>query len=269
MLYKHVVAQAISSEYLVTEKFIREKLPASIRAHIELLERMRQDFVANVSHELRTPLTVIQGYVELLKSEPEFKNSRYEPMFLHMHEHALRMGHLIEDLLLLAHLESHEQEVELGEVVDVSALLSRLMDDAKNISRNQHHISLHADAGLKLLGIKEELKSLFSNLIINAVKYTPKGGDITIHWGLTKGRPVFSVKDTGIGVAKKHLPRITERFYRVDKARSRESGGTGLGLAIVKHVLLRHEAELIIDSKLHHGSTFTCVFPVSRISKSC
>ena len=115
------------------------------------------------------------------------------------------------------------------------------------------------------MGIKEELKSLFSNLIINAVKYTPKQGNIFIHWGVVNGQPVFSVKDTGIGIAKKHLPRITERFYRVDKARSRESGGTGLGLAIVKHVVLRHEAELCIESKLHEGSTFTCVFPASRL----
>jgi two-component system phosphate regulon sensor histidine kinase PhoR len=114
------------------------------------------------------------------------------------------------------------------------------------------------------MGVEAELKSLFSNLIINAVKYTPKGGSIDITWGLEKGRPVFSVKDTGIGIAKKHLPRITERFYRVDKARSRESGGTGLGLAIVKHVLVRHEAQLEIESQLHHGSTFTCIFPTSR-----
>lgn len=249
----------------MTEKFVRETLPPSIRAHIELLERMRQDFVANVSHELRTPLTVIRGYVELLKDKPEFSNSHYGPMFAHMLEHTLRMGHLIDDLLLLSHLESHEQEVEVGEVVDVPLLLSRAVDDAKNISGDEKHsITLNADPSLKLLGIKEELKSLFSNLIINAVKYTPKQGSITIDWFVMDGQPVFSVKDTGIGIAKKHLPRITERFYRVDKARSRESGGTGLGLAIVKHVVLRHEAELRIESKLHEGSTFTCVFPASR-----
>jgi two-component system phosphate regulon sensor histidine kinase PhoR len=251
----------------MTEKFVREKLPASIRAHIELLERMRQDFVANVSHELRTPLTVIRGYVELLKDQPEFQASRYAPMFTHMLEHTLRMGHLIDDLLLLSHLESHEQEVEVGEVVDVPALLFRVVDDAKNISGdNEHHITLTADSNLKLIGIKEELKSLFSNLIINAVKYTPKQGSVFIHWGVVDDQPVFFVKDTGIGIAKKHLPRITERFYRVDKARSRESGGTGLGLAIVKHVVLRHEAELRIESKLHEGSTFTCLFPMSRLA---
>lgn len=248
----------------MTEKFIRETLPLSIRSHIELLERMRQDFVANVSHELRTPLTVIQGYVELLKEAPELKQTRYAPMFAHMYEHTLRMGHLIEDLLLLSHLESHEQEVETGEIVDVSTLLKRLLIDANNISGDQHHITLQVDASLKLLGIKEELKSLFSNLMINAVKYTPSGGDITVFWGMINEQPVFYVKDTGIGIAKKHLPRVTERFYRVDKARSRESGGTGLGLAIVKHVLLRHEAELNIKSTLHRGSTFTCLFPASR-----
>lgn len=250
----------------MTEKFIREKLPSSIRSHIELLERMRQDFVANVSHELRTPLTVIQGYVELLKETPELQQTRYAPMFSHMYEHTLRMGHLIEDLLLLSHLESHEQEVEVGEVIDVPALLERLLMDAKNISRNQHQITLQVDKRLKLLGIKEELKSLFSNLMINAVKYTPAGGDIVVFWGVVNQQPVFYVKDTGIGIAKKHLPRITERFYRVDKARSRESGGTGLGLAIVKHVLLRHEAELSIESTLHRGSTFTCFFPLSRLA---
>lgn len=250
----------------MTEKFVREQLPPAIRSHIELLERMRQDFVANVSHELRTPLTVIRGYVELLKEEPEFQESRFAPMFSHMLEHTLRMGHLIDDLLLLSHIESHEQEVEVGAVVKVASLLEALVKDAKNISgKNQHKISLKADKRVELLGITEELKSLFSNLIINAVKYTPKGGSIHIEWGVKAGLPVFSVKDTGIGIAKKHLPRITERFYRVDKARSRESGGTGLGLAIAKHVLLHHEAELLIESTLHKGSTFTCVFPASRL----
>lgn len=249
----------------MNEKFIREGLPKVIKNHIELLERMRRDFVANVSHELRTPLTVIRGYVELLKDQPEFIGTKYEAMFAQMLQHSLRMGSLIEDLLLLSHLESHELEDEPGTAVCVAKLLQSIVEDAKNISgSNKHKIKLLTDKSLKLMGIEDELKSLFSNLIINAVKYTPAHGTIKIHWYEENGQPVFAVTDTGIGIAKKHIPRITERFYRVDKSRSRGNGGTGLGLAIVKHVLLRHEGELKISSKLHHGSTFTCLFPASR-----
>lgn len=257
---------AIFLDQIMSEKFIRETLPKPIRSHIELLERMRQDFVANVSHELRTPLTVIRGYLELLKNQHEFIGTKYETMFSQMLQHSLRMGSLIEDLLLLSHLESHEQEADPGTEISVSELLEQIVEDAKNISgANKHKIKLQADKHLYLMGIKEELKSLFSNLIINAVKYTPAEGSIKIRWYDEDGRAAFSVTDTGIGIAKKHIPRITERFYRVDKARSRDSGGTGLGLAIVKHVLLRHEAELEIESQLNKGSTFTCWFPPSRL----
>lgn len=263
--YKPFVVLAIYLGRKIMDKFDRRQLPAPIRAHIAWLERTRQDFVANVSHELITPLTVIRGYVELLKDKPEFQKTPFEGMLAHMQEHALRMESLIQDLLLLSHIESHEQEVETGKRVNVEKLLGRLVKDANNISGTRaHNITLKADKKVCLMGVEAELKSLFSNLIINAVKYTPKGGSINITWGLKEGCPVFSVKDTGIGIAKKHLPRITERFYRVDKARSRESGGTGLGLAIVKHVLVRHEAQLAIESQLHHGSTFTCIFPASR-----
>lgn len=247
------------------EKFSRSQLPKSIRNHIELLERMRRDFVANVSHELRTPLTVIRGYVELLKNQPEFSGTKYEKMFSQMYQHSLRMGSLIEDLLLLSHLESHEQEIEPGAKVEVAKLLQSIVEDAKNISgENKHNIQLLAEKNLCLMGIEDELKSLFSNLIINAVKYTPPSGKIIIRWYIDEGKPIFSVTDTGIGIAQKHIPRVTERFYRVDKARSRGNGGTGLGLAIVKHVLLRHEGELKIESILKKGSTFSCFFPASR-----
>ncbi len=250
----------------MNEKFIRDKLPTAIRHHIELLERMRRDFVANVSHELRTPLTVIRGYVEILKDTPEFNGTKYETMFKQMFQHGVRMSNLIDDLLLLSHLESHELEVDPGSEVHITQLLQNLIEEAKSISGlNKHKIKLMTDKNLNLMGIEDELKSLFSNLIINAVKYTPPNGTIKICWGLQDKQPVFSVADTGIGIAKKHIPRITERFYRVDKARSRGSGGTGLGLAIVKHVLLRHEGELKIQSKLNEGSTFSCIFPATRM----
>lgn len=223
------------------------------------LERMRRDFVANVSHELRTPLTVIRGYLETLQNKNQDEN--LSPVYQQMLEHSIRMENIIEDLLLLSRLESETVDQEPLQTIDVEKLLQRLVDQANAISGDkQHLLILNADSNLRLNAIEDELSSLFSNLIINAVKYTPAHGNIQINWQQVDGQAVFQVIDTGIGIEQKHLPRITERFYRVDKARSRESGGTGLGLAIVKHVLAKYDARLKIESQLGKGSTFTCYF---------
>lgn len=236
-----------------------------VKDHIKQLERVRSDFVANVSHELRTPLTVIRGYLENLMQQEQVDISQLHKIFQQMHQHSLRMENIVNDLLLLSRLEREVQSLEEKEHVHIMQMLKNLCDDAEKISGDKnHHFTLTGDFNLHLLGSEEELRSLFSNLIINAVRYTPVEGSINIRWYNEKGKAIFSVSDTGIGIAKEHIPRITERFYRVDKARSRDSGGTGLGLAIVKHVLMRHQAELRIESQLNYGSTFTCVFPANR-----
>jgi len=243
------------------------KLPKSIKAYIRHLEQVRSDFVANVSHELRTPLTVIQGYLETLIKSERYDKKVLQKIFIQMYQHSVRMADIIEDLLLLSHLESDDHFTDEKNMISVSDILTTLCIDAKSISGNKlHHITLKTEPTLFLSGSESELRSLFSNIIVNAIKYTPSKGDILIQWyGDHLGRGIFKVTDTGIGIAREDMPRVTERFYRVDKARSRERGGTGLGLAIVKHVLLRHDGELYIESVLDKGSTFTCVFPASRI----
>ncbi len=244
-----------------------KNLPDSVKAHIAHLERVRRDFVANVSHELRTPLTVIQGYLETLLAQNLDETKPWKKIFTQMFQHSVRMANIIEDLLLLSILETDDYPLEDKSNINIAEMLQGLVVEAKNISgAKKHRITLKADSKVCLKGAENELKSLFSNLIINAIKYTPAKGLIKIYWGAEEGRAVFKVTDTGIGIAKKEIPRITERFYRVDKGRSRESGGTGLGLAIVKHILLRHQAELIVESQLGEGSTFTCVFPSARTS---
>ena len=236
-----------------------DKLPNDIVHHIEHLERVRRDFIANVSHELRTPLTVIRGYLELLTDQKDV-NPKWDPILAQMHQHSLRMEHIIEDLLLLSNLESKEQKIVYQKNLPIAEILNAIFNDAKQLSQGRHQITLSADPNLSIEGVEEELKSLFYNLIVNAIKYTPKGGNIRIVWALSDDKPCLSIIDDGIGIDKKHIPRLTERFYRVDKARSRNSGGTGLGLAIVKHVLLRHDADMTIDSEPGKGSTFCCYF---------
>lgn len=242
-----------------------KNLPDSVAAHIKHLERVRRDFVANVSHELRTPLTVIQGYLESLLAQNLDETKPWKKIFTQMHQHSLRMANIIEDLLLLSILETDDYPLEEKSEIRVNEMLKILVEEARGVSgAKKHHITLKADAGVRLNGAENELKSLFSNLIVNAIKYTPAKGRIKVEWGVKNGQAIFTVTDTGIGIAKKQIPRITERFYRVDKGRSRESGGTGLGLAIVKHILLRHQAELIVESQLNKGSIFTCIFPPQR-----
>lgn len=229
---------------------------------IRHLERMRQDFVANVSHELRTPLTVLHGYLEILLEKTDPGLAAYKKILEQMYQQSSRMQSLIEDLLLLSHIENDLHAQERFQEVNVFPLLEKICEDAKALSgKRQHHITLNADKNLKIYGLQNELISVFSNLIFNAVNYTPAGGDITVSWQKNGQHACFEVSDTGIGIAAEHIPRITERFYRVDKARSRTSGGTGLGLAIVKHVLLLHKANLKVKSQIDKGSTFTCVFP--------
>lgn len=235
-------------------------LPQPVKLHIQHLERMRQDFIANVSHELRTPLTVIHGYLEILM-EQDFA-AKWQMILTQMYQQTLRMENLIGDLLLLSSLETEEENHTAQQLVDVPELLMSIVEEARILSGTANHaISVQTNRTLKLYGHENELRSLFSNVVFNAVKYTPANGAIDVKWYLKKHHAYFQVKDSGIGIAKKHIPRITERFYRIDEARSRESGGTGLGLAIAKHVLLRHQGRLKVTSKVDVGSTFTCIFP--------
>jgi len=232
--------------------------------HLAHLETMRSNFVANISHELRTPLTVLTGFLETLKDMDRPASTDLRKHFQTMHDQAQRMTRLVDDLLTLSKLETTPAARHEGEV-DVPAMLAALKETGELVSgARHHHISLAADAGLRLTGNEEELRSAFSNLINNAVRYTPAGGDIRLTWKLDGDSPVFAVSDTGEGIAPQHISHLTERFYRVDTARSRDTGGTGLGLSIVKHILLRHDAHLKIESELGTGSTFSCVFPPAR-----
>lgn len=228
------------------------------------VEAMRRDFVANVSHELRTPITVIVGFLEAFDDMPapdpvEFR--RHIPL---MREQTDRIRRLVDDLLTLARLESEPDTKD--ETVDVAALARRLAEECETMSGTRHQVSLHVDSSARLIGNSQELYSAFANLVSNAVRYTPAGGRIGIHWRREgPGEMVFAVTDTGEGIEPQHIPRLTERFYRVDRGRSRATGGTGLGLAIVKHVLQRHQARLRVDSTLGKGSTFAAVFPAERV----
>lgn len=228
------------------------------------LNMIRRDFVANASHELRTPLTVIAGFLENLKDAPTTPAGHRRPLSL-MHNQATRMRSIIEDLLTLSRLEMNDRIPEQHAVTaDVPSILQLIVLEAQALSEGQHQMTLDVDESLMLLGEERELRSAFSNLIYNAVRHTPPGTQIRIYWGRGAEGPELRVQDEGPGIAPEHLPRLTERFYRVDKARSRDSGGTGLGLAIVKHILNRHGGRLSIASELGRGSTFSCMFPDSR-----
>lgn len=232
---------------------------------LQRLEQMRRTFVANVSHELRTPVTVLNGYIETLRDINDIASHDLKKHLATMHEQAMRMQRLIDDLLMLSRLETAPARIK-EEVVDVPTLLAGLREQAEVLSgAARHRITLDAQTDLKLLGSREELHSAFMNLINNAVRYTPPEGQITLRWASDDEGARFSVSDTGEGIAPEHIPHLTERFYRVDSARSRASGGTGLGLSIVKHVLLRHYAYLDVQSEPGRGSTFACVFPATRV----
>jgi two-component system phosphate regulon sensor histidine kinase PhoR len=223
------------------------------------VNRIRRDFVANASHELRTPLTVIAGFLENLVDSPVTPESHRRPLHL-MCNQAERMRSIIEDLLTLSRLEMNDRSPEL-EPVDVPEDLYQILDEARLLDKGEHELISDIASDLLIRGNGLELRSAFSNLVLNAVKHTPKGSRIRVTWREQEGAPLFSVKDNGEGIAPDLVPRLTERFYRIDKARSRTSGGTGLGLAIVKHVLNRHDARLTIESDVGRGSIFTCRFP--------
>jgi two-component system phosphate regulon sensor histidine kinase PhoR len=227
---------------------------------IHNLEQVRRDFVANISHELRTPLTVLRGYLEMLMDHPaEDVNASVKRMLTQ----ALQMQTLLDDLLELSRLQNDELRGE-EERVDVPTLLMQLKEQAEELSRGDHEISFEVDRSLCLSGSAPDLESAFSNLITNATKYTPKGGHISVTWKHSSHGPRLSVRDTGIGIPSRDIPRLTERFYRVGSDRARNTGGSGLGLAIVKHVLNAHQAELSVISELGQGSEFVCTFPEER-----
>ncbi|MBB1089083.1 phosphate regulon sensor histidine kinase PhoR [Lysobacter sp. SG-8] len=226
------------------------------------LEQMRRDFVANVSHELRTPLTVIHGYLDMF--DPD-EHPEWASMLSEMQRQSHRMTQLVEDLLTLSRLESQD-ELATEEHISMASMLNTLRREALALSQDKHHVSIEDTAGVDLIGSGKELHSAFSNLVSNAIRYTPAGGHIRI--ALTPdpdGGAALSVIDSGYGIPAQHLPRLTERFYRVSTSRSRESGGTGLGLAIVKHVLQLHQARLEITSDVGQGSTFACHFVAARV----
>ncbi len=233
------------------------------------LETMRRDFVANVSHELRTPLTVITGYLEAFGDDPYVRSS--EPMahsVQQMEEQAERMRRLTKDLLTLCRLEATSEAADEVCIVSVAPLITDIENEARVLARAQGNpIYVEADSSLWLRGSAKELYSAFLNLVSNAIHYSPEGGDICLRWYADEEGAHFAVQDHGMGIEQQHIPRITERFYRVDKDRARASGGTGIGLAIVKHVLQRHGAKLRVESAPGCGSTFTCDFPHARIER--
>ena len=231
---------------------------------IARVEAMRRDFVANVSHELRTPITVIVGFLEAFEDMPTPDPEQFRKHIPLMREQSDRIRRLVDDLLTLARLESEPETKD--ETVDVASLAQRLANEAETMSQGKHQVELVLQTRARLIGNSQELYSAFANLVSNAVRYTPAGGRITIRWSASaSGEQVFSVQDSGEGFEAQHIPRLTERFYRVDQGRSRSSGGTGLGLAIVKHVLQRHQARLRIESTVGKGSSFSASFPVERV----
>ena len=227
----------------------------------ERVERMRREFVANVSHELRTPLTVVSGFLETLRDEADPAAQRYVDL---MTEQSKRMQRLVEDLLTLSSLESSPPP-PMEEAVDMHALVERLGAEARALSGGRHRIVVDGERGLDLVGSLKELESAFGNLVSNAIRYTPEKGEVRLTWRRTGEGAEFGVEDTGIGIAPEHIPRLTERFYRVDRGRSRETGGTGLGLAIVKHALSRHGGHLAIASEPGRGSRFSARFSGPRL----
>lgn len=249
---------------LVPYGFNQKLLISRDITRFEKIETMRRDFIANVSHELRTPLTVIGGFLETLSSNENLNPEFNQRALVLMTEQTTRMQHLIEDLLILSRLENEQNKIKEKEV-DVVRLLHGILQEAESISAGCHHIKLNITSQDQLLGSEEELRSAFSNLISNAIRYTPDNGEINISWEKRSGQGLFYVQDSGIGIEPEHIPRLTERFYRVDSSRSRETGGTGLGLAIVKHVLNRHDAHLEITSQVGKGSRFAILFPPKRL----
>jgi two-component system phosphate regulon sensor histidine kinase PhoR len=244
----------------------RTMLLARDVTQLERVETMRRDFVANVSHELKTPLTVVLGFVETLEDGWHDMAPADIRRFLALSaDQAKRMQRLIDDLLTLSALETGAPPPE--ERVDMAALLAEVREEAVALSAGRHNVVMSNSGPAALLGSAREIRSAFGNLATNAIRYTPTGGRIELAWqDAADGGACFSVSDTGIGIEPQHLSRLTERFYRVDRGRSREMGGTGLGLAIVKHALERHGAHLSVESRPGEGSRFAATFPSRRIA---
>ena len=232
--------------------------------HWEKAEGARRDFVANVSHELRTPITVVSGFLETLADMEKIDPAMLRRSIELMRGESTRMHRLVEDLLTLSQLENGPPLVD-DEIIDVAGFVHGLQREAEQLSNGKHHISVDIASHAKLRGSQHEIHSAFGNLITNAIRYTPAGGSVQLSWSNDANSATFAVRDTGVGIATQHIPRLTERFYRVDRSRSRESGGTGLGLAIVKHILNRHQAKLDISSIPGQGSRFAAVFPAHRV----
>jgi two-component system phosphate regulon sensor histidine kinase PhoR len=227
------------------------------------VEAMRRDFVANVSHELRTPLTVLAGFLETIQ-DLKLDAARVRDYVGLMAPQAERMKRLIDDLLTLSALE-HAPPPPDADRIPLRPLLERVRAEAEALSAGKHRITLEIDDTHDLLGAEREIASAFTNLATNAVRYTPAGGEVRLRWTSGTSGGEFMAEDSGIGIDPEHLPRLTERFYRVDRGRSRETGGTGLGLSIVKHALARHQAALAIESTPGKGSRFCAHFPPTRL----
>ena len=231
------------------------------------LEKVRRDFIANISHEMRTPLTVISGYLETMIDDSEFReDDELHSKLKKMQDQSVRMRRIVDDLLNLSRLETSERTPAEHSEVSISSLMRDIRAEVSILGKiGGHEFITDIDEDLWLLGSAKELYSAFSNLVSNAVRYSPHGGKIHVRWFQDTHGGHFLVRDEGVGIEAEHIERLTERFYRVNKDRSRNSGGTGLGLAIVKHVLQRHDALLSIESTPDKGSIFSCDFPVQRI----
>ena len=229
---------------------------------LKKMERMRKDFVANVSHELRTPLTVLKGYLETLQDLDDGHSPLLTGSFQQMQGQTERMQHLVDDLLLLTRLETQQKK---SHCVDVPALLSQICKEGDALESASRRIELTLETAAHIVGEEQELRSAFTNLLGNALKYSPEDSVVKVRWYQDRTSVVLSVEDQGEGIAKADIPRVTERFYRSEIKRIKKVNGTGLGLAIVKHVLMRHDANLNIASELGKGSCFSCHFPVGRI----
>ena len=259
--FKHRTLQLQLAEFGQGEYLLTVRDVSQVRS----LEQLRKDFVANVSHELRTPLTVLIGYIETLIDNTDELPSLWGRAINQMSLQATRMENLINDLLLLANLES-DKKVADDQEIKIKPLLATICADAQTLSgTKKHQIELSCPDEAAMIGVETELRSAFSNIVLNAVKYTPAEGRIDVQWWQDSTGAHLEVKDNGIGIDSRHIPRLTERFYRADSSRNSKTGGTGLGLAIVKHVLMRHDGLLDIESKLNEGSIFTCHFPLDRI----
>ena len=229
---------------------------------LKKMERMRKDFVANVSHELRTPLTVLKGYLETLQDLDDEQSPLLTTSFQQMQGQTERMQHLVDDLLLLTRLETQQKK---SHCIDVPALLSQICKEGDALENAERRIQLTLESTGHIMGDEQELRSAFTNLLGNALKYSPGDSVVKVRWYQTKTAFILAVDDQGEGIEKSDIPKITERFYRVETKRLKKVNGTGLGLAIVKHVLMRHDADLIITSKIGEGSSFCCRFHVARL----